>query len=36
MTVDISEKSLIANEDINRLELAAVQQAQQKLLHPTL
>lgn len=32
MTVDISEHSLISNEDVNRLELAAVQQAQQKLL----
>ena len=32
MAVDISEKSLISTEDINRLELAAVQQAQQKLL----
>ncbi|MBE1554362.1 cell division protein FtsA [Sporosarcina limicola] len=32
MTVDISEQSLILNEDVNRLELAAVQQAQQKLL----
>ena len=32
MAVDISEKSLISIEDVNRLELAAVQQAQQKLL----
>jgi cell division ATPase FtsA len=32
MIVDISEESLISTEDINRLELAAVQQAQQKLL----
>lgn len=32
MTIDISEKSLFSYEDINRLELAAVQQAQQKLL----
>lgn len=32
MAIDISERSLIADEDVNRLELAAVQQAQQKLL----
>ncbi len=32
MAVDISEHALIADEDVNRLELAAVQQAQQKLL----
>ena len=32
MTIDISETALIADEDIHRLELAAVQQAQQKLL----
>ena len=32
MSVDISVKSLISNEDVNRLELAAVQQAQQELL----
>ncbi len=32
MAVDISEKSLISIEDTNRLELAAVQHAQQKLL----
>ncbi len=32
MAVDISEHSLISTEDVNRLELAAVQQAQQKLL----
>lgn len=32
MAIDISEKSLISVEDVNRLELAAVQQAQQKLL----
>ncbi|WP_318614185.1 cell division protein FtsA [Sporosarcina sp. YIM B06819] len=32
MAVDISEHSLISIEDVNRLELAAVQQAQQKLL----
>ncbi|WP_203246627.1 cell division protein FtsA [Sporosarcina beigongshangi] len=32
MAVDISEHSLILTEDVNRLELAAVQQAQQKLL----
>ena len=32
MTIDISEKSLFSTEDINRLELAAVQQAQQSLL----
>lgn len=32
MAIDISERSLIAVEDVNRLELAAVQQAQQKLL----
>ena len=32
MTIDISGKSLFTAEDINRLELAAVQQAQQKLL----
>lgn len=32
MSIDISEQSLISNEDVNRLELAAVQQAQQKLL----
>lgn len=32
MTVDISEKSLISHEDVNRLELAAVQHAQQKLM----
>jgi cell division ATPase FtsA len=32
MAIDISEKSLISDEDVNRLELAAVQQAQQKLL----
>ena len=32
MAIDISEKSLISTEDVNRLELAAVQQAQQKLL----
>jgi len=30
--IDISKKSLISTEDVNRLELAAVQQAQQKLL----
>lgn len=32
MSIDISEQSLISVEDVNRLELAAVQQAQQKLL----
>lgn len=32
MTIDISDKSLFSTEDINHLELAAVQQAQQKLL----
>ncbi|MFJ7934796.1 cell division protein FtsA [Sporosarcina sp. NPDC096371] len=32
MAVDISQHALISNEDVNRLELAAVQQAQQKLL----
>ena len=32
MSVDISAESLISNEDVNRLELAAVQQAQQELL----
>ncbi|WP_342505464.1 cell division FtsA domain-containing protein [Sporosarcina sp. FSL K6-2383] len=32
MAVDISEHSLIMTEDVNRLELAAVQHAQQKLL----
>lgn len=32
VTIDISEKSLFTTEDINRLELAAVQQAQQTLL----
>lgn len=32
MTIDISEQALFSFEDINRLELAAVQQAQQKLL----
>lgn len=32
MTIDIAGKSLFTSEDINRLELAAVQQAQQKLL----
>ena len=32
MAIDISERSLISDEDVNRLELAAVQQAQQKLL----
>ncbi|MCG7335546.1 rod shape-determining protein [Sporosarcina sp. ACRSM] len=32
MTIDISEHALMNVEDINRLELAAVQQAQQKLL----
>ncbi len=32
MTIDISENALMNDEDINRLELAAVQQAQQKLL----
>ncbi|MFC5590430.1 cell division protein FtsA [Sporosarcina soli] len=32
MTIDISENTLMNDEDINRLELAAVQQAQQKLL----
>ena len=32
MAIDISEGSLISIEDVNRLELAAVQQAQQKLL----
>lgn len=32
MTIDISEKPLFSTEDINRLELAAVQQAQQILL----
>ena len=32
MTIDISGNSLFTAEDINRLELAAVQQAQQKLL----
>ncbi|CAM3150876.1 cell division FtsA domain-containing protein [Filibacter tadaridae] len=32
MSIDISESALIADEDVNRLELAAVQQAQQKLL----
>lgn len=32
MSVDISTRSLISNEDVNRLELAAVQRAQQELL----
>jgi cell division protein FtsA len=32
MTIDIAGKQLFTSEDINRLELAAVQQAQQKLL----
>lgn len=32
MTIDIAGKPLFTSEDINRLELAAVQQAQQKLL----
>ncbi|WP_255452117.1 Cell division protein [Sporosarcina sp. ANT_H38] len=32
MAIDISERSLISVEDVNRLELAAVQQAQQTLL----
>ncbi|WP_432363973.1 cell division protein FtsA [Sporosarcina sp. UB5] len=32
MTIDIGGKSLVTSEDKNRLELAAVQQAQQKLL----
>ncbi|BAQ11785.1 cell division protein [Bacillus sp. OxB-1] len=32
MVIDISGKRLIATEDVNRLELAAVQNAQQKLL----
>lgn len=32
MTIDISENVLIQDEDINRLELSAVQHAQQKLL----
>lgn len=32
MTIDITGKPLFTSEDINRLELAAVQQAQQKLL----
>ena len=32
MSVDISVKSLISNEDVNRLELAAVQQAQHEIL----
>ncbi len=32
MAIDISEQSLFSTEDVNRLELAAVQQAQQKLL----
>ncbi|MFS0689155.1 cell division FtsA domain-containing protein [Sporosarcina sp. 179-K 8C2 HS] len=32
MTIDIAGTSLFTSEDINRLELAAVQQAQQKLL----
>ena len=30
MAIDISENTLIADEDVNRLELAAVQQAQQQ------
>lgn len=32
MSIDISGKNLISTEDVNRLELAAVQNAQQKLL----
>ncbi|PID15740.1 cell division protein [Sporosarcina sp. P34] len=32
VTVDISDRTLMSNEDINRLELAAVQHAQEKLL----
>nr|WP_301109434.1 cell division protein FtsA [Sporosarcina sp.] len=32
VTIDISERSLISTEDINRLELSAVQKAQQTLL----
>ncbi|WP_369823595.1 cell division protein FtsA [Sporosarcina sp. P7] len=32
VTVDISDRTLMSNEDINRLELAAVQNAQEKLL----
>ncbi|WP_335697686.1 MULTISPECIES: cell division protein FtsA [unclassified Sporosarcina] len=32
VTVDISERTLISKEDINRLELSAVQNAQEKLL----
>lgn len=35
MTIDIAGKPLFTSEDINRLELAAVQQAQQKLLSST-